>query len=495
MTVITTDQIMAVMNSSYAAATSQSCAVQTAVNVPLIITTEKEEQQQERMNQVLASVESNQSILLPSAIPAIHGWSNNVVNSSVNTTTYVSLFGAGSYDTTEVNSQLIYRTAGRFSNLWLMLSFNTVGGTSTFTFMKNTVAGNQVVSVGASATGKFEDTTNADTIAAGDKIDVKFVPGGATGNHTLTALSMLFFPSTGLLTSSKLSFSHFTDLTGGAVTSYFPLSGNNDNALASQPTESSGKTKIRVAGTFRNLAVKISANTCDSASTHTMRKNGADANLTLSIGSSATGIFEDTTHSDAVAAGDDYYNKIVTGGSTGAQLLTVFYHAVEFETTILTGLLSCGSTGGNTYGISSTNSFGLSGQLWSGGLTETTQVNMKCRIPWPVNFSQMNVWVLTNGITAASTFTFRKNAANGNQTVSITASTTGAFTDTTNTDSSIGAPDLINYRLVTGATGTTMTIASTSISYAFALAVPPVSIEPVIIPLYLQPVFNEWIAI
>src|SRR6266496_6185627 len=353
MTVITTDQIMAVMNSSYAAATSQSCAVQTAVNVPLIATTEKEEQQQERMNPILASVESNQSILLPSAIPAIHGWSNNVVNSPVNTTSYASIFGAGSYDTIEVDSQLIYRTAGRFSNLWLMLSFNTVGGTSTFTFMNNTVAGNQVVSVGASATGKFEDTTNADTIAAGDKIDVKFVPGGATGNHTLTALSMLFLPSTATnssLTSSKLSFSQFTDLTGGAVTSYFPLSGNNDNALASQTTESSGKTKIRVAGTFRNLAVKISANTCDSASTHTMRKNGADANLTLSIGSSATGIFEDTTHSDAVAAGDDYYNKIVTGGSTGAQLLTVFYHAVEFETTILTGLLSCGSTGGFTYG-------------------------------------------------------------------------------------------------------------------------------------------------
>ncbi len=128
-------------------------------------------------------------------------------------------------------------------------------------------------------------------------------------------------------------------------------------------------------------------------------------------------------------------------------------------------------------------------------MNETTEVNLKSRIPWPVNFSQMTVWVLTNAITAASTFTFRKNAANGNQTVSITASTTGAFTDTTNSDSSIGASDLINYQLVTGATGSTMTIESTSISYVFALAVPPISIEPVTIPLYLQPIFNEWIAV
>src|SRR6266496_2509238 len=493
MTVITTAEIMCIVNSSYAAATSQSCAVQTAVNVPLIATTEKEEQQQERMNTILASVESNQSILLPSAIPAIHGWSNNVVNSSVNTTTYASLFGAGSYDTTEVNSQLIYRTAGRFSNLWLMLSFNTVGGTSTFTFMKNTVAGNQVVSVGASATGKFEEVTHSDNIVAGDKIDIKFVPGAATGTHTMTACSMLFLPSTAALTSSKLSFEQSADLTGGSVTSYFPLSGTNDNALASQTTETSGKVNIGTAGTFRNLAIKILANTCNSASTMTMRKNGSDANLTLSIGSTATGIFEDLTHSDSVAVGDDYYNKIITGG-TGAQLLSVVYHAVEFENTMLTGLLSTGSTGGQVFNTSTTIPLGISNSL-AGGLNETTEVNLKSRISWPVNFSQMTVWVLTNAITAASTFTFRKNAANGNQTVSITASTTGAFTDTTNTDSSIGAPDLINYRLVTGATGTTMTIASTSISYAFALAVPPVSIEPVTIPLYLQPVFNEWIAV
>lgn len=60
------------------------------------------------------------------------------------------------------------------------------------------------------------------------------------------------------------------------------------------------------------------------------------------------------------------------------------------------------------------------------------------------------IQVTTNGIASGSTFRSRVNGGNGNISVSVSASTTGAFEDTVNTDS-ISAGDLFNGQLVTGA--------------------------------------------
>lgn len=79
-------------------------------------------------------------------------------------------------------------------------------------------------------------------------------------------------------------------------------------------------------------------------------------------------------------------------------------------------------------------------------------------ITWRATATLSNLFVriTANAITLASTARTRKNLANGGQSVSITALTTGAFEDTTNTDSITGS-DEVDVQFVIGATGTTLT--------------------------------------
>jgi hypothetical protein len=52
-----------------------------------------------------------------------------------------------------------------------------------------------------------------------------------------------------------------------------------------------------------------------SSSTVTLRKNGANANNTISINANTTGAFSDTPHNDSIATGDLIAVKVVAGSS------------------------------------------------------------------------------------------------------------------------------------------------------------------------------------
>jgi hypothetical protein len=100
--------------------------------------------------------------------------------SSANTTQYwmmaAGLFAQAS--ATETQMQVLWRSAGTASNLYVRLHSNTIAGTTTFTLRKNAADTAMVISVGASASGHFTDS-NTVSIAAGDKLCVKSVPGAA----------------------------------------------------------------------------------------------------------------------------------------------------------------------------------------------------------------------------------------------------------------------------------------------------------------------------
>jgi hypothetical protein len=71
-------------------------------------------------------------------------------------------------------------------------------------------------------------------------------------------------------------------------------------------------------------------------------------------------------------------------------------------------------------------------------------------------FSQLTCNVTSNSITGNSTVNLRKNAGNAGPTFSIGANATGIFND--NTDTYTGAADAMNYQIVTGSTGTSISI-------------------------------------
>jgi hypothetical protein len=117
-------------------------------------------------------------------------------------------------------------------------------------------------------------------------------------------------------------------------------------------------------------------------------------------------------------------------------------------------IFACQNAAGTSFNTSITQYFGLSGSLVSGQSTET---NAQVTVNTAFQFSQLTCNITSNGITNASTINLRANSGNAGPAVSITGSTTGIFSD--NTDTYSAAPtDAINYQVITGSTGTSIKI-------------------------------------
>ena len=71
----------------------------------------------------------------------------------------------------------------------------------------------------------------------------------------------------------------------------------------------------------------------------------------------------------------------------------------------------------------------------------------------------LNLHVTSNFITGNWTINMRKNAGNTGPTFSIGADATGIFNDNTDTYTA-AATDAMNYQIVTGSTGTSISISS-----------------------------------
>jgi hypothetical protein len=87
--------------------------------------------------------------------------------------------------------------------------------------------------------------------------------------------------------------------------------------------------------------------------------------------------------------------------------------------------------------------------------TSETTSKQKSRVAFTA--SNLGIYLNTNTVSAASTLTFRANAAATALTVSLTASTSGLFEDTSNSVT-VASTDEICYEIVTGASGTSMTV-------------------------------------
>src|SRR3990167_9488536 len=97
---------------------------------------------------------------------------------NASTTTYHLLVNNGTFgaQSTAPLVQTIYRTAGTLANLYVYISQNDRGA-STYKSWINVSAGNLSVSITASGTGGFEDTSNSDSITAGDAVNAQSITG------------------------------------------------------------------------------------------------------------------------------------------------------------------------------------------------------------------------------------------------------------------------------------------------------------------------------
>gem|GEM_PF-3957455 len=80
---------------------------------------------------------------------------------------------------------------------------------------------------------------------------------------------------------------------------------------------------------------------------------------------------------------------------------------------------------------------------------DSTEANKRVRFQSAGTLSNLSIKCTTNSTTSSTTFTSRKNSANGNMTISIPAGTTGNYSDTIHTDS-VAAGDYLAIKAVVG---------------------------------------------
>ena len=81
----------------------------------------------------------------------------------------------------------------------------------------------------------------------------------------------------------------------------------------------------------KELDVRIENNGITAATTFRVRKDGVNGNINLSVSSSSTGVFEDTTNTDTIVPGD-LINYQVAAGATGTTM-DINYIAMEVNVT------------------------------------------------------------------------------------------------------------------------------------------------------------------
>ena len=223
-------------------------------------------------------------------------------------------------------------------------------------------------------------------------------------------------------------------------------------AATAPATESDMQFTFRTSGSLKNMGLNVSSNGRSTSTTFKSRIGGADGALSASIAGSGTGNVEDTTHSDSISSGNLVNWDVLTGSGAGNLIIDVFNF--DFETTNGAFQSAVGSLT-KTFNASTTNYISIAGNMNN----STTESDYQTNARITDTLSKLDVRVITNTVTAASTLRTRKNAANGNLSASITGSNTGVFSDGSHSDSVVDG-DQLDYQIVTGASGTSIILTS-----------------------------------
>jgi hypothetical protein len=382
-------------------------------------------------------------------------------------------YGVGGCDTfplaAEASIQVKFISGGVLSNLWIRLKTNTTTADSTATTRVNTAAGAQTITLTHGVSGTFTDAVNTDNVATTNLIAVRIVVGTG-GSITPSIIATMFAATTNTVTPLCYNYNQITVST--ASTSFFiPIGGSND-AGANTTTEGNTQTRQRKSGTYQNATIDISANTRAQASTFTGRLNGGAGAITKSITGNTTGLFSDTTNTDAVVAGNDYNLAITTGTGTGNNGIDTTF--IEFLSSASIVIHVCANHTQMTQNANLTRFYGLGGTISTPASTESEAQGIA---GVAYTYSELTINLITNTVSADSTLTLRAGAADvGSISATLTASTTGVFSDSTHTYAA-SASDLMNTKVLTGATGTSMK-ANVIVVWGSSAAVGGVSVRP-----------------
>jgi hypothetical protein len=377
-----------------------------------------------------------------------------------NQTRYVTITGILSNNATEANREVPIRAAGDFSKLFVNVTANDTSNTSTVTLRKSTADTALTLSIGAGATGLFEDTSNSVSFAATDEADIKIVIPAEAGVHNITysLIGTVFTPGSG-------TYLYWSSGAGQNVTadSTTVVVAFGNNPTFSTANEGNAEWPVQSSLTLRNLWAIVSANARTTNTVYRVRVNRADGNGAVTFGSGETGLKEDGSGTDSIVAGDEANASITS--STGGGTLTGQGVGIVVDSAASQFPLRGQGTLAQAFNVTN---YVQCGDIGSPKTTES-QAQLTNRITG-LTLSKLATNVSANSIaTSASVIRTRVNGGNGTQSVSYAATETGQKVDASNSDS-LADGDEWNYQIVTPNTSGTFTVRSVGVVGATAAA-------------------------
>lgn len=363
-------------------------------------------------------------------------------------TAYWTCAGPLAQSGTESVTEMPVREAGVFNNLYIRVFTNTLNQTAVFTTRKSQADTAITLSVSAAATGVFEDTSNSASYADTDEIACKMVIAAGSGSIIVTQVAHQFEPTDTSKTVVCLAAFAAVNITSASATQYTqPCC-----TMAVGATEADQKWRVGAGFTSSNFYVNVNANARTTTTTFRTRVNGANGNQLVSVVAAATGIFEDTSNSDTLADGDDYNYSWTTG--TGTETMTIVTIASKVTSANGQFPLITGVTAGVATGVGTTTYVPANGRYE----VNNNEIRSKAQPRFTFDVTKLSALISANTLSANATIRVRDDGANGNNLLTITASTPGLYQDTTNSDTITSGTDDVNYQIATGAGSGSMTV-------------------------------------
>lgn len=273
------------------------------------------------MNTGVGSGSQSMTIQMPacqfaptSGTTCVCGIGADITHTSANDS-YPTFQSGGSAPTeTEANAQNTIAFSATIDEFYITATGNTRSDTVNLYFRINGASGNLTVQYASGGgTGEREDTTNSDSVADGDEVNVLLDQNGGSG--TLTARTMKVEVTA---TDAQWAFAgnHSGRTQNSALTRYHPTSG----ILVDESTEINKQIKVSNSYTWSDLYAYCTEWSLNSgALTLRSRKNVGNGNLVLSF--TGTGTLSDLANSDSLGDEDEFNYSAVTGGTSGSVTL------------------------------------------------------------------------------------------------------------------------------------------------------------------------------
>jgi hypothetical protein len=210
---------------------------------------------------------------------------------------------------TESIVQTITKTAGTYKNMAVYVSVNPRNAPMVLTFRKNESDTDLKITIPALGTGLFENTTDEISVIEGDRVAWKYESGASTETMQHD-ISVEFVSTKGLCMGSRGA----TIAQGTTV--YAGLTGWGSSWSA---TEDGSQMAMPIGGTMSVARLKITANTLTGDCVFTLRKNGVDTGIVITVPAGTVGDFTEAVPATVLYQSGDLFGwKAVApaGGTT-----------------------------------------------------------------------------------------------------------------------------------------------------------------------------------